>query len=188
HQFRDGDGTGGLAVAVAKRRGAKPRQSRARPALQSHVVDGADFRFTDKSEASNRTTAAISLSFQGLGSAGDEAKAAREIGTVTALTASCWAPTDAPRTEACPPDPKGLYAKAKAGGIPNFTGIDSPYELPQDPEIRLGTIGREPDVLAGSEMPADVGNGGFGGLKSQFPARSTRPPPPPVWRRCASLS
>src|SRR5205814_5340464 len=100
----------------------------------------------------------------------------------------CWAPTDAPRTEACPPDPKGLYAKAKAGGIPNFTGIDSPYELPQDPEIRLGTIGREPDVLAGSEMPADVGNGGFGGLKSQFPARSTRPPPPPVWRRCASLS
>ncbi len=38
-------------------------------------------------------------------------------------------------------DPKGLYAKAKAGGIENFTGLDSPYEEPDDPEIRLTTIG-----------------------------------------------
>jgi len=34
-------------------------------------------------------------------------------------------------------DIKGLYAKARRGEIPNFTGIDSPYEEPQSPEIRL---------------------------------------------------
>ena len=34
-------------------------------------------------------------------------------------------------------DAKGLYAKARAGEIKNFTGIDSPYEAPQSPEIHL---------------------------------------------------
>lgn len=34
-------------------------------------------------------------------------------------------------------DPKGLYKKARAGEIPNFTGIDSEYEAPLDPEINL---------------------------------------------------
>ena len=34
-------------------------------------------------------------------------------------------------------DPKGLYAKARAGGLKNFTGIDSPYEPPQSPEVRI---------------------------------------------------
>jgi bifunctional enzyme CysN/CysC len=34
-------------------------------------------------------------------------------------------------------DPKGLYAKARAGKITNFTGIDSPYERPEHPELRL---------------------------------------------------
>jgi len=36
-------------------------------------------------------------------------------------------------------DPKGLYEKARAGEIANFTGIDSPYEPPVDPELRLET-------------------------------------------------
>lgn len=36
-------------------------------------------------------------------------------------------------------DPKGLYKKARAGEIPNFTGIDSPYEAPENPEIHLQT-------------------------------------------------
>ncbi|MEM1082188.1 MAG: adenylyl-sulfate kinase, partial [Pseudomonadota bacterium] len=36
-------------------------------------------------------------------------------------------------------DPKGLYAKARAGVISNFTGIDSPYEPPLDPEIVIDT-------------------------------------------------
>lgn len=42
--------------------------------------------------------------------------------------------------EACEQrDPKGLYKKARAGSIPNFTGINSPYEAPQNPEIHLRT-------------------------------------------------
>jgi len=36
-------------------------------------------------------------------------------------------------------DVKGLYKKARAGEIKNFTGIDSPYEAPENPEIRLDT-------------------------------------------------
>lgn len=39
-------------------------------------------------------------------------------------------------------DPKGLYAKARAGQIPNFTGISAPYEAPLHPEIHLQTAGR----------------------------------------------
>jgi bifunctional enzyme CysN/CysC len=55
---------------------------------------------------------------------------------------------DTPLEECIRRDPKGLYAKARAGGIPNFTGIDSPYEPPQNPEIRVATVGREPDLIA----------------------------------------
>lgn len=36
-------------------------------------------------------------------------------------------------------DPKGLYGKARRGEIPNFTGIDSPYEAPDDPDLRIDT-------------------------------------------------
>lgn len=36
-------------------------------------------------------------------------------------------------------DPKGLYKKARAGQIPSFTGIDSPYESPLNPDIKLNT-------------------------------------------------
>ncbi|CFS50068.1 bifunctional enzyme CysN/CysC: sulfate adenyltransferase [Mycobacterium tuberculosis] len=34
-------------------------------------------------------------------------------------------------------DPKGLYAKARAGEITHFTGIDSPYQRPKNPDLRL---------------------------------------------------
>lgn len=36
-------------------------------------------------------------------------------------------------------DPKGLYKKARAGIIPQFTGIDSPYEPPESPELKIQT-------------------------------------------------
>ncbi len=36
-------------------------------------------------------------------------------------------------------DPKGLYARARRGEIPQFTGIDSPYEVPASPELRIDT-------------------------------------------------
>jgi adenylylsulfate kinase-like enzyme len=43
---------------------------------------------------------------------------------------------------------KGLYAKARAGEIKGFTGIDDPYEAPRDPEIRLDTVKYSPDENA----------------------------------------
>ena len=45
-------------------------------------------------------------------------------------------------------DVKGLYAKARAGRIANFTGIDAPYEAPEAPELRLQTVGADPQQLA----------------------------------------
>jgi bifunctional enzyme CysN/CysC len=45
-------------------------------------------------------------------------------------------------------DPKGLYQKAKAGEIKNFTGIDSPYEAPEHAEIVLKTAQTDPEELA----------------------------------------
>lgn len=47
---------------------------------------------------------------------------------------------DTPLSECERRDPKGLYKKARAGQISNFTGLDSPYEAPQTPEIRLDTL------------------------------------------------
>jgi len=45
-------------------------------------------------------------------------------------------------------DRKGLYAKARAGEIPEFTGISSPYEVPEDADVRVDTTGRTiPDAL-----------------------------------------
>jgi bifunctional enzyme CysN/CysC len=44
-------------------------------------------------------------------------------------------------------DPKGLYAKAQAGQLKNFTGIDAPYEAPERPEIHLHTLGQTPEQL-----------------------------------------
>ena len=46
---------------------------------------------------------------------------------------------DTPLADAEARDPKGLYAKARAGEIKNFTGIDSPYEAPETPELRIDT-------------------------------------------------
>ena len=45
-------------------------------------------------------------------------------------------------------DPKGLYRKARAGEIKGFTGIDDPYEPPENPELRLDSAAHQPDELA----------------------------------------
>lgn len=45
-------------------------------------------------------------------------------------------------------DRKGLYAKARAGLIKGFTGIDDPYEDPDDPEMRIDTTNLTPDLAA----------------------------------------
>jgi bifunctional enzyme CysN/CysC len=46
---------------------------------------------------------------------------------------------DTPLEECVRRDPKGLYARARAGLIKHFTGIDSPYEVPENPDLRLDT-------------------------------------------------
>ena len=45
-------------------------------------------------------------------------------------------------------DPKGLYKKARRGDLKNFTGIDSPYEAPEAPELRLDTTALDPEQAA----------------------------------------
>lgn len=55
---------------------------------------------------------------------------------------------DTPIEECARRDPKGLYEKARAGKIANFTGISSPYEEPEHPELRLSTVDSEPTDLA----------------------------------------
>lgn len=45
-------------------------------------------------------------------------------------------------------DVKGLYAKARAGEIPEFTGISDPYEPPLNPEVTIETAGRTPEESA----------------------------------------
>ena len=47
---------------------------------------------------------------------------------------------DTPLVECERRDRKGLYAKARRGELPNFTGIDSPFEAPSQPEIHLETL------------------------------------------------
>jgi bifunctional enzyme CysN/CysC len=47
-------------------------------------------------------------------------------------------------------DPKGLYKKARRGELKNFTGIDSPYEAPENPDLRIDT------TATSSEAAADV--------------------------------
>jgi bifunctional enzyme CysN/CysC len=45
-------------------------------------------------------------------------------------------------------DPKGLYARARAGEISDMTGLDSPYEPPENPDLRLDSDGSSPEELA----------------------------------------
>jgi adenylylsulfate kinase len=55
---------------------------------------------------------------------------------------------DAPLAVCEARDPKGLYKKARAGELSQFTGIDDPYEPPISPEIRLDAAAHAPEVLA----------------------------------------
>ncbi|HKR92063.1 sulfate adenylyltransferase subunit CysN [Novosphingobium sp.] len=55
---------------------------------------------------------------------------------------------DTPLNVAEARDVKGLYRKARAGELKNFTGIDSPYEAPRNPEIRIDTTTISPDEAA----------------------------------------
>jgi bifunctional enzyme CysN/CysC len=55
---------------------------------------------------------------------------------------------DAPLAVAELRDPKGLYKKARLGELKHFTGVDSPYERPERPEVHLDTSETSPDEAA----------------------------------------
>ncbi|MCK9259303.1 MAG: sulfate adenylyltransferase subunit CysN [Azoarcus sp.] len=60
-------------------------------------------------------------------------------------------------------DVKGLYKKARSGDLKNFTGIDSPYEVPENPEIRLDTSVMTPAEAADAVIRALTERGVLGG-------------------------
>jgi len=60
---------------------------------------------------------------------------------------------DAPLEECERRDVKGLYAKARAGTVKDLTGVDSPYERPETPDIIVSTVGISPQACA-SEISA----------------------------------
>jgi bifunctional enzyme CysN/CysC len=70
---------------------------------------------------------------------------------------------DTPIEECMKRDAKGLYAKAKAGLIKNFTGFDAPYEAPLAPEVHLQTIHEKPDQAAQRVIEALVQRNIIGG-------------------------
>jgi bifunctional enzyme CysN/CysC len=55
---------------------------------------------------------------------------------------------DAPLAVVEQRDPKGLYKKARRGEIKHFTGIDSPYEAPEQPELHIDTAKLTPEQAA----------------------------------------
>ncbi|WP_061847640.1 sulfate adenylyltransferase subunit CysN [Bradyrhizobium sp. DOA1] len=63
---------------------------------------------------------------------------------------------DTPIDECVRRDPKGLYAKARAGELKNMTGIDAPYQPPDAPDLHLTTVGRQPEWLADEVVDAPV--------------------------------
>jgi len=65
---------------------------------------------------------------------------------------------DTPLEEAERRDVKGLYKKARSGALKNFTGIDSPYEAPENPEIRVDTMRETPEEAAERIVALIVGD------------------------------
>src|SRR5687768_8716015 len=64
---------------------------------------------------------------------------------------------DTPLSVAESRDVKGLYKKARAGELKNFTGIDSPYERPEQAEIRIDTTKVSPEEAAELDRHRPVG-------------------------------
>ena len=60
-------------------------------------------------------------------------------------------------------DVKGLYKKALAGEIKNFTGVSDPYEAPENPEVRIDSGKQTPDESAAAVWDHLVGRGILGG-------------------------
>ncbi len=61
-------------------------------------------------------------------------------------------------------DPKGLYAKARRGELQNFTGIDSPYEIPQNAELHVDTLALDAEAAADAVIELLTRRGLLGAL------------------------
>ena len=72
----------------------------------------------------------------------------RMVRELTGPTAFLEVFVDTPLEECMRRDPKGLYAKARAGRLAHFTGLDSAYEPPEASEVRITTIGVTPEAAA----------------------------------------
>ena len=126
----------------------------------------ADLGFSESDRAENiRRTAEVSNIFVDAGVItlvsftspfADERKLARDIvGTEDFFEVFVDAPLDVVEAR----DVKGLYAKARDGLIPNFTGIDSPYEVPTHPDLRVDTSGASIDECAEMVLEALINKG-----------------------------
>lgn len=91
----------------------------------------------------------------------DRARARRRLMAVSPETPFVEVFVDAPLDVCESRDPKGLYKKARAGQIPQFTGISDPYEPPPNPEVTIKTaewtLGECVDELVGYLTPAVAG-------------------------------
>jgi bifunctional enzyme CysN/CysC len=79
----------------------------------------------------------------------DQARQRSGDDSTTQRSRFCEVYIDTPFDIAESRDPKGLYAKARRGELQNFTGIDSPYEPPEEPDVRV-TPDMSPDDAAAS--------------------------------------
>ena len=61
---------------------------------------------------------------------------------------------DTPLEQCIARDPKGLYRRALAGEIKNFTGVDQPYETPENPELHLQAGSKDAERLASEVVDA----------------------------------
>ncbi|GCA99397.1 adenylyl-sulfate kinase [Mycolicibacterium sp. NCC-Tsukiji] len=78
---------------------------------------------------------------------------ARELSTVAKLPfIEVYVST--PRSECEKRDPKGLYARAKAGELRGLTGVDAPYEPPENPDLVVDTTGADIDTLVAQVLGA----------------------------------
>jgi sulfate adenylyltransferase len=76
-------------------------------------------------------------------------------------------------------DRKGLYAKARRGEIPEFTGISSPYEEPQDADVRVDTTGRTIDDAL-QDVIDTLAEAGYLDLRTPSPVVEQRTSPTPT--------
>ena len=76
---------------------------------------------------------------------------------------------DTPLAEAERRDPKGLYRKARAGKLSNFTGLDSPYESPLTPEVRIDTMTQSAEQAAIQIIDRLTAAGVIGAARSTEP-------------------